>query len=72
MWLDISMGTCGKKIRIFDIFHIDFEIIAFEGRRKCFFGPYPTGSTDFDSRWRQKLELHKVELLEIHNVWNVR
>jgi hypothetical protein len=31
MWPDISMGTSGKKIRIFD--HIVFEIIAFEGRK---------------------------------------
>jgi hypothetical protein len=38
MWLDISMGMCGKNFRIFD--WIDFEIIVFEGRRKCCFGPY--------------------------------
>jgi hypothetical protein len=59
-----------KKFRLFD--HIDFEIIAFEERRKCFFGPYPVGSVGFDSPLRQKLELHKAEFLEIHNVWNVR
>jgi hypothetical protein len=34
MWHDISIG---KKIRNFD--HIDFEIIAFEGRRKSFLDP---------------------------------
>jgi hypothetical protein len=61
------MGICGKKFKVFD--HIDFEIIAFEGRRKCFFGPCPTGLADFDSPWRQKLELHEAKLLEIHNVW---
>jgi hypothetical protein len=49
----------------------DFEIIAFEGRRKCFFEPYPIGSVAFDSPFCQKLELHKAELLEIYNVWNV-
>jgi hypothetical protein len=70
MWLGISMGTCGKKFRIFD--PIDFEIIAFEGRRKHFFGPCPTGSTGFDSPLCQKLELYKVELLEIHNEWKVK
>jgi hypothetical protein len=66
MWLDIRMGTCGKKFKIFDC--IDFEIIAFEGRRKCFFGPCPIG---FDSSLGQKIELYKAEFLEIHNVWNV-
>jgi hypothetical protein len=50
IWLDISMGICEKKFRIFD--RIDFEIIAFEGRRKYFFGPYLAGSIDFDSPWR--------------------
>jgi hypothetical protein len=64
------MGTCGKKFRIFDC--IDFDIIAFGGRRKCFFGPCPTRSAGFDSPLHQKLELHKAELLEIHNVWNVK
>jgi hypothetical protein len=70
MWPDISMGTSGKKIRIFD--HIVFEIIAFEGRKLWFFGPCLARSADFDSPLHQKLELHKVEFLEIHNVWNVR
>jgi hypothetical protein len=55
-----------KKFRIFD--RRDFKILAFERRRKCFFVPSPAGSIDFDSHWRQKLELHKVEVLEIHNV----
>jgi hypothetical protein len=27
---------------------IDFEIVAFEGRRKCFFGSCPVGSVAFD------------------------
>jgi hypothetical protein len=63
------MGICGIFFGIFD--RIDFEIIAFEGRSKCFFGPYPAGSAAFDSRWREKLELHEAELLEIHNVWHV-
>jgi hypothetical protein len=70
MWSDISMGICGKKFEIFD--RIDFEILAFEERSKYFFGPCPAGSTGFDSLLRQKLELHKAELLEIHNAWNVR
>jgi hypothetical protein len=47
MWLDISMETFAKKIRILD--RIDFEIIAFEGRRKYFFGPCLAGSVGFDS-----------------------
>jgi hypothetical protein len=59
-----------KKIRIFD--RIDFEIIAFEGRRKCFFGPCPARSTSSDSLLIQKLESNEAELHEIHNVWNVR
>jgi hypothetical protein len=50
---------------------IDFEIIAFKGRR-CFFVPYMVGSASFDSRWHEKLELNKVEILKIYNVWNVR
>jgi hypothetical protein len=64
------MVICGNSFRIFDC--IDFEIIAFEGRRKCFFGPCPVGLADFDSPWCQKLELHEAELLEIHNVWKLR
>jgi hypothetical protein len=64
------MGICGKKFKTF--YYIDFKIIAFEGIKKYFFVSYPAGSADFDSRWRQKLELHKVEVFEIHNVWNVR
>jgi hypothetical protein len=70
MWPDTSMGICGKKFRIF--YHIDFEILASEGRRKCFFGPCPVGLGGFDSPWRQKLELRKAGLLKIHNIWNVR
>jgi hypothetical protein len=70
IWPDNSMGICGKKFRIFD--RIDFKILAFEGRKKCFFGPCLARSLAFDSRWRQNLESYKAELLEIHNVWNVR
>jgi hypothetical protein len=70
MWPDISMGICGKKFRIFD--RKDFEIIVFEGRKQYSFGPCPAGSAAFDSPLRQKLELYKAELLEIHNVWKVR
>jgi hypothetical protein len=55
---------------IFDL--IDFEIIAFEGRKECFFRPYPAGSAAFDSRLRHFIEVHEAELLEIHNVWHVR
>jgi hypothetical protein len=44
----------------------------FEGRRKYLFVPCLAGATNFDSHWRQKLELHKVEIFEIHNVWNVQ
>jgi hypothetical protein len=29
-------------------------------------------SADFNSCWREKLELCIVEVLDIHNVWNVR
>jgi hypothetical protein len=64
------MGICKKNFKFFG--HIDFKIIAFEGRRKCSFVPYMAGSTDFYSLWREKLELHKMEVLEIHIVWNVR
>jgi hypothetical protein len=57
----------------FGIFNrIDFETIAFEGRKQCFFRAYLAGSAAFDSHLRHKLEVHKVELLEIHNVWHVR
>jgi hypothetical protein len=64
------MGICGI---CFGIFHyIDFEIIAFEGRRQCFFRPCPAGSAAFDSRFRHFIKVHEVELLEIHNVWHVR
>jgi hypothetical protein len=45
------------------IYLIDFKIIAFEGRRKCFFVPCPADVANFDFRWREKLELHKVEVL---------
>jgi hypothetical protein len=55
---------------IFDC--IDFEIIAFEERRQCFFRPCPAGSAAFDSRLRHFIEVHEAELLEIHNVWHVR
>jgi hypothetical protein len=51
---------------------IDFEIIAFEGRRQCFFKPCPAGSAAFDSRLRHFIEVQKAELLEIHNMWHVR
>jgi hypothetical protein len=64
------MGICGIFFEIFD--HIDFEIIAFEERRQCFFRPCPVGSAAFDSRLRHFIEVHKAELLEIHNVWHVR
>ena len=57
------MEICGKYFKIF--YCIDFKIIAFKGRRKCLFVPRPTGSTDFDSYWCQKLKLHKVEVFEI-------
>jgi hypothetical protein len=64
------MGMCGI---VFGIFHrIDFEIIAFEGRRQCFFRPCPARSAAFDSCFRHFIEVHKAELLEIHNVWHVR
>jgi hypothetical protein len=64
------MGIC----RIFfGIFHrIHFEIIAFEGRRQCFFRPCPAWLAAFDSRFRHFIEVHEAELLEIHNVWYVR
>jgi hypothetical protein len=29
---------------------------------------YPVGSANFDSHWRQELELHKVEIYENPNV----
>jgi hypothetical protein len=32
-----------------------------------FFCPCPVGLANFDSRWHQILELHKVEVFEIHN-----
>jgi hypothetical protein len=64
------MGICGICFGIFDC--IDFEIIAFEGRRQCFFRPCPAGSAAFDTRLRHFIEVHKVELLEIRNVWHVR
>jgi hypothetical protein len=55
---------------IFDC--IDFEIIAFEGRRQCVFRPCQAGSAAFDSHLRHFIEVHKAELLKIHNVWHVR
>jgi hypothetical protein len=64
--LMISMGICGIFFGIFN--SIDFEIIAFEGRRQCFLGPRPAWSAAFDSRLHHKIKIHKVELLEIHNV----
>jgi hypothetical protein len=64
------MGICEFFFGIFD--RIDFVIIVFEGRRQCFFRPYPAGSAAFDSRLRHFIEVHKVELFEIHNVWHVR
>jgi hypothetical protein len=64
------MGICGF---FFGIFHrIDFQIVAFEGRRQCFFRPCPAESAAFDSRFRHFIEVHEAELLEIHNVWHVR
>jgi hypothetical protein len=47
------------------------NIVAFEGRERCFFAPCPARSTNFYSRWCSKLELHKVEVFENDNVWNV-
>jgi hypothetical protein len=70
MWPDIKMKICRFFFGILD--SIDFKIIAFEGKRKCFFGPCLVGSAAFDSCWLQKLELHEAELLEIHNIMNVR
>ena len=49
------MEISGKFFKISD--HIDFKIIAFEGRRKCSFILNPIGSADFDFHWREKLEL---------------
>jgi hypothetical protein len=64
------MGICGI---FYGIFHrIDFEIIAFEGRRQCFFRPCLVGSKTFDSCLRHFIEVHEAELLEIHTVWHVR
>ena len=60
------MGICQKKFKIYE--NIDFKIIAFEGRRKCFSVPCLVGSANFELRWGQYLELHKVEVFEIHNV----
>jgi hypothetical protein len=54
------MRVCGKKFKFFDC--IDLKIIAFEGRRRCFF---VLSLGDFDSWWRQKLEFHKVEVFEV-------
>jgi hypothetical protein len=65
------MGISGNVFGIF-VDRIDFEIIAFEGRRQCFFRPYPTRSAAFDSHLCHKLEVHEAELLEIHNMWHVR
>jgi hypothetical protein len=64
------MEICGNFLEIFGC--IDFEIIAFEGRRQCFFRPYPARSAAFDSRLHHFIEVYKAELLEIHNVWHVR
>jgi hypothetical protein len=64
------MQICGIFFGIFH--HINFEIIAFEGRRQCFFRPCPAGSAAFDSRLCHFIEVHEAELLEIHNVWHVR
>jgi hypothetical protein len=66
MWPNFSMEICGKNFKFF--YYIDFEIIAFEGRRKCFFGPCLAESAGFDSPLHEKLELNKAKLLEIHNV----
>jgi hypothetical protein len=43
---------------IFD--RTDFEIIAFEGRRQCFFRPYPTGSAAFDSGMSKRTSYDKI------------
>jgi hypothetical protein len=64
------MGICDFFFGIFD--YIDFEIIAFEERRQCFFRSCLAGSAAFDSRLRHFIKVHKVELLKIHNVWHVR
>jgi hypothetical protein len=57
------MRICGKKFKKFNL--IVFKIIVFEGRRECSFVPFPARLVDFDSRWRKKLELYKVEVFEI-------
>jgi hypothetical protein len=64
------MGICGIFFGIFDC--IDFHIIAFEGRRQCFWEPCLAGLAAVDSRLRYKIKVHEAELLEIHNVWHVR
>jgi hypothetical protein len=64
------MGICEFFFGIFDI--IDFKIIAFEGRRQCFFRTCSARSATFDSCMRHFIEVHEAELLEIHNVWHVR
>jgi hypothetical protein len=64
------MGIRGIFFGIFH--HIDFDMTMFEGRRQCFFRPYPAGSAAFDSRFRHFIEVHEAELPEIHNVWHVR
>jgi hypothetical protein len=60
------MEICGFFFGIFN--HIDFGIIAFEGRRQCFFRPCPVASAAFDSCLRHFTEMHEAELLEIHNL----
>jgi hypothetical protein len=64
------MGKCGMFFGIFDC--IDFEIIAFEGRKQCFSRPCPAMLAAFDSHLHHLIEVHKAKLLEIHNVWHVR
>jgi hypothetical protein len=55
------MGVCEFFFGIFDL--IDFEIIASEGRRQCFFRPCPAGSAAFDSHLHHFIEVHEAELL---------
>jgi hypothetical protein len=53
---------CGKSFK--KVEHIVFKIIAFEVKKRPFFTPYKTRSTNFESSWLKTISLYKVEAFD--------
>jgi hypothetical protein len=54
---------CGFFFKKVD--HIDCKIIAFEVKKKAFFTPHKTRSTNLECSWLKTFALHKLEAFDI-------